>query len=121
MTAGESPVASVQQDLATVIARELSGIAAIDAAIPQASPDYVVMFHDAKMGKQANVEQMATLVRMRGGTPDERGGVRRKLTRTQASMVARASTTLISRTKLITSSITHGSLPVVGVKPSSSR
>jgi hypothetical protein len=90
-------VPSLQQELSGAIAREMSGIAAIDTAVGYASPDYVVMFHDAKMGKQANVEQMATLVRMHGGTPDERGGVRLTLTRTQAAITSRVSTTLTLR------------------------
>jgi len=94
MTARHALAPSLEQQLAKGIAREMSGIAAIDAAITYASPDYVVMFHDAKMGKQANVEQMATLVRMHGGTPDERGGVRRALSRTQAAVASRVSTTL---------------------------
>jgi len=98
MTARHAHAAGLLQELAVVVEREISGIAAIDAAIPHASPDYVVMFHDAKMAKQANVEQMATLVRMHGGTPDERGGVRRTLTRTQAAVASRVSTTMTLRT-----------------------
>lgn len=97
MTARQALTPSLQQELAAVIAREMSGIAAIDAAIASASPDYVVMFHDAKMAKQANVEQMATLVRMHGGTPDERGGVRRTLARAQAAIASRVSITLTLR------------------------
>jgi hypothetical protein len=94
MTAQPALGASLQQELAAIITREISGIVAIDTAIPHASPDYVVMFHDAKMAKQANVMQMATLVRMQGGAPDERGGARRTLTQTQAAVVSRVSTTL---------------------------
>jgi hypothetical protein len=97
MTARYPPVAPPQQELGEAIAREISGIAAIDAAVASASPDYVVMFHDAKTAKQANVEQMGTLVRMHGGTPNERGGVRRALTRTQAAIASRVSTTLTLR------------------------
>jgi hypothetical protein len=99
MTAREATVASLQQKLAPLITREIAGIAAIDTAIAhEAAPDYVVMFHAAKMGKQANVEQMATLVRMQGGTPDERGGIRTVLTRTQAAIASRLSTTATLRT-----------------------
>lgn len=89
--------ASLQMDLDALVALEISGIAAIDTAIPHASPDYVVMFHDAKMEKQANVEQLATLVRMRGATPNERARVRKTLTRTQAAITSRMSTTLALR------------------------
>ena len=97
MTTRQPPAASLQEELTVVIAREISGIAGIDAAIPHASPDYVVMLHDAKMAKQANVEQMAALVRMQGGTPDERGGVRKTLTRMQAAVASRVNTTMTLR------------------------
>jgi hypothetical protein len=98
MTARHAPAAAVQEELAVVIAREISGIAGIDAAIPHASPDYVVMLHDAKMAKQANVEQMLTLARLHGGMPDEGGGVRKTLTRMQAAVASRMSTTMAFRT-----------------------
>jgi hypothetical protein len=97
MTPRAGVPAPVQQALATLITREISGIAAIDAAITQASPDYVVMLHDAKNGKQANVEQMVTLVRMQGGAPDEHGGLRKALTRAQAAVVSRISMTMTLR------------------------
>ena len=97
MTARQAAAASLQQELAVVIAREIAGIAAIDTAITHASPDYAVMFHDAKIAKQANIEQLATVVRMQGGTPDERGGIRRTLTQTQAAVTSRLSTTLTLR------------------------
>ncbi len=72
----------------------MAGIAAIDTAIAhETAPDYVVMFQGARNGKQANVEQMATLVRMQGGTPDERGGVRKALAKMQAGIASRFSTT----------------------------
>jgi hypothetical protein len=87
--------ASLARQLEPLITREIAGIAAIDAAIARESaPDYVVMFQDAKSGKQANVEQMATLIRMGGGTPDERGGIRKSLTRAQAGIASRLSTTM---------------------------
>lgn len=55
------------------------------------------MFHDAKMAKQANVEQLATLVRMQGRTPDERGGIRRTLVEMQAAITSRVSITMTLR------------------------
>jgi len=89
---------SLQRELGALITREIAGIAAIDAAIPHASPDYVVMFQGAKNGKQANVEQLATIVRIQGDAPDENGGVRKALTRSQAAITARVSTTMMLRT-----------------------
>ncbi len=95
MTVGEATRASVERQIGSLIKREISGIAAIDTAIAhESAPDYVVMFQDAKSGKQANVEQMVTLVRMQGGTPDERGGVRKALTRAQAGVASRLGTTM---------------------------
>jgi uncharacterized protein DUF2383 len=98
MTAPQAVGISLRQELEPFITREISGIAAIDTAISHTSaPDYVVMFQDAKNGKQANVEQMATLVRMHGDSPDESGGIRKTLTRTQAAISSRLSTTMTLR------------------------
>jgi hypothetical protein len=98
MKARETVEGLVERSLAPLITREIAGIAAIDTAMAQESaPDYVVMFQDAKMGKQANVEQMVTLIRMQGGTPDERGGVRKALTKTQAAISSRVSRTATLR------------------------
>ena len=94
MTVAEARRISLQRQLEPLVTREISGIAAIDTAIAhERAPDYVVMFQDARSGKQANIEQMATLIRMQGGTPDERGGVRKALAKTQAGIAARVSTT----------------------------
>ena len=93
MTVAEPSRASLEQQLQPLVAREISGIAALDTAIAHGSaPDYTVMFQAARNGKQANVEQMATLVRMCGGTPDERGGIRRAVAKAQASIASRLST-----------------------------
>ena len=94
MKATEASRASLERQLEPLVTREISGIAAIDAVIAhESAPDYVAMFQAAKNGKQANVEQMATLIRMLGGTPDERGGLRKTFAKTQASIAARVSTT----------------------------
>jgi len=98
MTGRQAVGTSLRQQLEPLINREVSGIAAIDTAIVHTSaPDYVVMFQDAKNGKQANVEQMATLVRIHGDSPDESGGMRKTLTRTQAAISSRLSTTMTLR------------------------
>jgi hypothetical protein len=94
MTVTEANRTALERQLEPLVTREISGIAAIDTAVAhETAPDYVVMFQDAKDGKQANVEQMATLIRMLGRTPDERGGVRRTFAKTQASIASRFSTT----------------------------
>src|SRR4029079_17887988 len=58
MSTGAASPASLQRQLEPLVTRELSDIAAIDTAIAhESAPGYVVMFQDAKNGKQANVEQ----------------------------------------------------------------
>ena len=94
MKATEASRISLEGQLEPLVTREIAGIAAIDAAIAhESAPDYVVMFQDAKGGKQASVEQMSALIRMLGGTPDERGGVRKMFAQTQAGIASRVSTT----------------------------
>jgi hypothetical protein len=94
MSVAEMSRGSLERQLEPLVSREICGIAAIDTAIAhESAPDYVVMFQAAKTGKQANVEQMATLVRMVGGTPDERGGVRQAWATTQAAIASRFGTT----------------------------
>ena len=98
MTVRDALGTLLRQQLEPLITREISGIAAIDTAIVNTPvPDYVAMFQDAKNGKQANVEQMTTLVRMQGDWPDETGGIRKTLTRTQAAISSRLSTTMTLR------------------------
>jgi hypothetical protein len=53
-----------------LIMRELASIAAIDSATPHEShADYVYLYRSAKAGKQANVEQMQSMLRVAGGRP----------------------------------------------------
>ena len=71
MRSTEASRTSLERQLTPLVTREISGIAALDTAIAhESAPDYVVMFQDAKNAKQANVEQMAALIRMQGGTPE---------------------------------------------------
>jgi hypothetical protein len=98
MTVGAVPAARLRQQLEPLITLEISGIGAIDAVIGHLpAPDYVVLLHDAKDGKQANVEQMATLIRMQGGSPDETSGIRKTLAEAQAALTSRVSMTMTLR------------------------
>ena len=93
MNSTEASRTSLDRQLEPLLAREIAGIAAIDSAMAhESAPDYVVMFQDAKAGKQANVEQMAALIRMLGKTPDETVGVRKALAKTQAHIASRFGT-----------------------------
>jgi hypothetical protein len=61
--------------LRPLIMDEVAGIAALDTAIAAENrPDYIAMFQDTKTAKQANVEQMATVIRVLGRTPPEEPG-----------------------------------------------
>lgn len=76
---------SIIQVLQPLIVQEIIGISALDAAIAgEHSPGYVVLFQEARTEKQANVEQMATVLRMAGTTPDETATVREFVARTQS-------------------------------------
>ena len=98
MTVRQALETSLRRELEPLITREISGIAAIDTAIAHTpAPDYVVMFRDARNGKQANVEQMVTLVRMHGDSADETGGIRKTLSKTQAAISSRLSATMTLR------------------------
>jgi hypothetical protein len=98
MTVQERRGSSLGQQLQPLIKREVTAIAAIDTAIAhETAPDYVVMFQDAKNGKQANIEQLATLLRMRGGAPDEGASLRKALTTSKAAVASRISTTAVLR------------------------
>ena len=104
--------------LAPLLTREIATITAIDAAIAaEKYPDYVVLYQGTKNGKQANVEQMATLIRRRGGVPPEHGGLRKYVLKTQsviAERIAGTTATLqamraaeVSLLKLYTEAITQ--------------
>jgi hypothetical protein len=85
-----SPGVDLPRLLAPLLLREVAAIAAIDALIAaERRPDYVVMYQATKTGKQANVEQMATLIRRQGRVPPEQGGFRKHILEVQSSMVQR--------------------------------
>jgi len=86
------------QRLAPLIRREISSIAALDAAIARESaPDYVVLLHDTKMSKQANLGQIATVIRRAGGVPVGKGGALKPLLKIQAAVLQRFSRTATFR------------------------
>jgi len=58
-----------------LIVRELATIGAIDSVMPrERNPGYVILLRAAKLGKQASVEQMATMIRLAGMQPAESAG-----------------------------------------------
>jgi hypothetical protein len=91
-TPGSRRQSNAQADdlLTPLMTREIAAIAAIDTAIAaEKYPEYVVMYQGTKTGKQANVEQMATLIRRSGGVPPEHGGVRKHVLKAQSAMTER--------------------------------
>ena len=85
---------ALEELLGPLLTREIAAIAAIDTAIAaEKHPDYVIMYQGTKNGKQANVEQMATLIRRRGGVPPEHGGLRKYVLKTQSAIAERVAGT----------------------------
>ena len=86
--------AALDQLLGPLLAHEIAAIAAIDTAVAaEQHPDYVVMYYGLKTGKQANVEQMVTLIRRGGGVPPERAGVLKYVMQAQSAIAGRISGT----------------------------
>src|SRR6187200_3410849 len=79
--------AEAQRLLTSLILHEVAGISGLEAAIAaEDSPGYVVLFQDAKIDKQANIEQLATLVRMAGSVPSESATFRQLVQKSQARL-----------------------------------
>ena len=89
---------ALDERLGPLIGGELAAIGAITAALPAVQePGYAVLYHSARMSKQANVEQMLTLLRMAGGAPATKAGVVELVQKTQASVTQRVSETATLR------------------------
>jgi hypothetical protein len=85
---------TLAERLDPLIRTEIASIGAIEAATKQQEePAYVFLYQAAKTGKQANVDQMATLLRMNGLRPSEKGGVLETVARLQTSLAQKVSTT----------------------------
>jgi hypothetical protein len=80
--------------LETLIRLEIASIGAIDsAAHHEADPGYTNLFHATKTGKQANVEQLNTLLRMTRRSEVESGGLIEPVIRLQTLALQKTSTT----------------------------
>jgi hypothetical protein len=92
----QNPAVDLVDLLSPLIAREMAAIGALDAAVwRQRHPDYVVLMQDAKTDKQANIEQMSTVIRMAGGVPPERALLRTMVQKAQAVAAERSGTTAV--------------------------
>jgi hypothetical protein len=84
---------ALADELQPLIRLELASIAAIDRVAPdEEQPGYVWLLRASKNGKQANVEQMTTLLRMAGQQPAQGGGMLKPLLEAQTLMLHKLST-----------------------------
>ena len=80
--------------LQPLIRSEVATIGAIETVMHhQKEPGYVVLHQATKTGKQANVEQMVTLLRLHGQQPSEQGGPIESILKLQSLLLQQVSTT----------------------------
>jgi hypothetical protein len=90
-------------NLETLIRLEIASIGAIEsAAHHEQHPGYTILFHETKTAKQANVEQMNTLLRMAGSREVESGGLIEPVIRLQTLALQKASTTAMLQAMSLT-------------------
>jgi len=94
---------ALAETLSPLIRMEIASIGAIESISPrEARPDYTMLFHAARQGKQANVEQMNTLLRIAGKTEVESGGMLEPILHFQTLALQRTSlTALLSAMRLV--------------------
>ncbi|MFL6248692.1 MAG: hypothetical protein ACJ74H_21895 [Thermoanaerobaculia bacterium] len=81
-----------------LIYRELATIGAIDTVMPRESdPGYVMLMRATKLGKQASVEQMASMIRFAGAQPVESAGPVEAMLKLQSALARRIGTTPVLR------------------------
>jgi hypothetical protein len=84
---GETSTLSARTDasIADCVREEIASIGAIDTAIwAEKDPGYITLLRDAKSEKQAAVEQLSTLLRMRAQNPPEGAVLRETMKEVQA-------------------------------------
>jgi hypothetical protein len=94
MTAPEAK--QLSDVLSPLIRLEIASIGAIES-VTQHEPDagYVMLLHETKTSKQANVEQMNTVLRVARQRQVESGGVIEPVLRLQTLALQKASTTML--------------------------
>jgi hypothetical protein len=86
--------ANVAKRIAPLLQLEIASIGAIMATTNrEKDPGYAYLFREAKTGKQANAEQMNTLLRLAGHKQVESGGLAEPVLRLQTLALQKASTT----------------------------
>lgn len=81
-----------------LIAREIATIGAIDTVMPrERHPGYVILMRATKIGKQASIEQLASMIRVAGVQPAESAGPIEAMLKLQSAMARRIGTTPVVR------------------------
>src|SRR3954452_18609711 len=81
-----------------LIYRELATIGAIDTVMPREKhPGYVMLMRAAKLGKQASVEQLASMIRYAGEQPAESAAPVEGMLKLQSALARRIGTTPVLR------------------------
>jgi hypothetical protein len=92
------PAEELTRLLNPLIYRELATIGAIDTVMPrETSPGYVMLMRAAKLGKQASVEQLASMIRFAGAQPVESAGPVEAVLKLQSALARRIGTTPVLR------------------------
>jgi hypothetical protein len=77
-----------------IIQWEMATIGAIDTAVPlENNPDYVMLFHFTKEGKQANIAQMTAMLRAAGAQPVMKANPGELMLKLQTGVLERLGTT----------------------------
>src|SRR3954447_9484752 len=93
---GETPELTAL--LNPLIYRELATIGAIDTVMPREKhPGYVMLMRATKLGKQASVEQLASMIRYAGEQPAESAAPVEGMLKLQSALARRIGTTPVLR------------------------
>jgi len=92
------PAGELKALLDPLIARELATIGAIDTVMPrERHPGYVTLMRATKLGKQASIEQMASMIRAAGLQPVQSAGPVEAMLKLQSGTARRIGTTPVLR------------------------
>jgi hypothetical protein len=81
-----------------LIGRELATIGALDTVMAREShPGYVTLMRAAKIGKQASIEQLASMIRFAGAQPIESAAPAEAMLKLQSALARRIGTTPVLR------------------------
>lgn len=89
---------SLRRAIEPLIAREMTSIGAIDAATPrQSDPGYTYLYHETKIEKQSNIQQLSTILRVAGAKVQAPPALAELAVKAQAMLTQAVSTTATLR------------------------